>query len=644
MFKLRPRTIIALGYILILSFLIAILIVWAISTSKTNARLQQTVAKQAETRLIAEMITTTKARSQVLYHMSTIKDPFEQDELYLQFLSLGEKFIKARQNFFDSEPNINPYDKQAWDTASAFVRLGGETQHRVIDYIWNGNIKQAQHDLNYIIKPNQEKISKALTHLLDSQNSFVRQALQKTREESKLTYRLIALMAIVSLVLAAFTVYVVRKTSKAEQELISQGERIQALYEVSSISGLTIDEQISETLKLGCRLLDLEIGKVCHIDENEQSNQIIFTCAPKNSVIKPGLVLPLDKTFCKIPYKTERPLLLNHVKQSQFNTNKCYEYTQLEAYIAVPIWVNNKKFGTVDFSSQTPRAAPFSEKDQELIKLIGNWISVAIERQESNKILLEKETAETENRAKSTFLATMSHELRTPLNAIIGYNELIKDELTTSGEIKYIDDVNKVHKAGHQLLALINDILDLSKIEAGKMPIFNETFSLTSLVEDVVATIHPLVNANNNTLEVRVDESLDSIYTDLMKLQQILINLLSNACKFTQNGKIVFTVSQDSQLNDKHIIFSVQDDGIGISQQQQNKLFISFSQADASITKKYGGTGLGLAISYRLGKMINGQFSVHSEPHKGSQFIFKIPAAMESTNSLDSTTDRQRSA
>jgi len=634
MSKLRPRTTIALGFVLILGFLISILIVWVSSTSKSNTRLHETVAKQAETRLIANMITITKARAQLLYHMSTIDDPFEQDDLYLQFLKLGEKFIKVRQELISSNININPRDKHAWEQASIHVRFSGEEQHRIIEYIRNGDNDKAQYELNYIIRPNQEKIGKALTRLLDSQNNFVQQALLETTNETKLTYKLIFLMAIVSLILGAFTIYVVRKTSKAEQELISQGERVRALYEVSSISGLTIDEQISETLKLGSRLLDLEIGKVCQIDETHQTNHILFTHAPKDSKLKPGLVLPLEKTFCKIPFKTELPLLLNHAKQSRFNNNKCYEFSRLEAYIAVPIWVNNKKFGTINFCSYKPRTKPFTETDKELIKLIGNWVSVAIERQESNKFLMEKEAAETENRAKSAFLATMSHELRTPLNAIIGYNELIKDDLTTSGDKKHLDDITKVHKASHQLLNLINNILDLTKIEAGKLHPYNESFSLKSFIDSVMVTIYPMAKHNNNVLDVHIDESIDLVYSDITKLQQILINLLSNACKFTQDGKIIFTISRDAKSTGNCIIFSIEDSGIGMTQSQQDKLFMSFTQGDSSISKKYGGTGLGLAISYRLGKILDGQFTVYSEPNKGSQFIFTLPESVQSANSL----------
>ena len=255
-----------------------------------------------------------------------------------------------------------------------------------------------------------------------------------------------------------------------------------------------------------------------------------------------------------------------------------------------------------------------------------------------------KDSAEAANRAKSQFLANMSHELRTPLNAIIGYSEMLQEEAEDLGEEDFIPDLQKIHTAGKHLLGLINDILDLSKIEAGRMELYLETFDIKAMVEDVVTTIQPLVEKNANTLTVEYDNSLGSMRADLTKVRQSLFNLLSNACKFTKQGTVTLTVrrgrggqeGQEGQggqgsfipSTQDWITFRVTDTGIGMTPEQMSKLFMAFTQADASTTRQYGGTGLGLAITKKLSQMMEGDVSVESEPGKGSTFIIQLPATV----------------
>jgi len=236
--------------------------------------------------------------------------------------------------------------------------------------------------------------------------------------------------------------------------------------------------------------------------------------------------------------------------------------------------------------------------------------------------------AEAASRAKSTFLANMSHELRTPLNAIIGYSEML-EEVTADEDLEdLLPDVQKIQKAGKHLLTLINDILDLSKIEAGKMELYLENFDLPDLVNDVVATLEPLTQKNNNTLEVFCSPDLRMVYTDLTKVRQILLNLLSNAIKFTENGAIRLTATREAG-NQDWIYLSVSDTGIGMSFEQQQGLFEVFTQGDASTTRRYGGTGLGLAISRRFSQMMGGDINIESELGVGSTFTVHLKAKIE---------------
>ncbi|MDQ2987362.1 MAG: response regulator [Armatimonadota bacterium] len=240
-----------------------------------------------------------------------------------------------------------------------------------------------------------------------------------------------------------------------------------------------------------------------------------------------------------------------------------------------------------------------------------------------------EESLQQANRAKSLFLANMSHELRTPLNAILGYSEMLHEEAVERNLDTFGADLDKINAAGKHLLALINDILDLSKIEAGKMELFLETFDLAEMIEEVATTIQPIVENNANTLHIERAPDIGAMHADQIKVRQALFNLLSNAAKFTQEGNITLEVGRLVMDGREWIEFRVTDTGIGLSSDQILKLFQNFSQADASTTRKFGGTGLGLALTRRFCLMMGGDVTVHSLPGEGSIFTIKLPAAVE---------------
>jgi len=255
------------------------------------------------------------------------------------------------------------------------------------------------------------------------------------------------------------------------------------------------------------------------------------------------------------------------------------------------------------------------------------------ELQEVNEQLVQSEQrARAGTQAKSQFLANMSHELRTPLNAIIGYSEMLQEEAQDSGQESFIPDLKRINRAGRHLLELINDVLDLSKIEAGKMELYLETFDIPNLLEEISTTVKLLVQKNSNTIEVRCPANLGAMRADMTKVRQALFNLLSNASKFTNHGKITLEAAREaSSSNGDWIVFRVSDTGIGMTPEQQTRVFEAFAQAEASTMRDFGGTGLGLAITKNFCRMMGGDVALTSEPGKGSIFTIRLPTEVRAS-------------
>ena len=299
--------------------------------------------------------------------------------------------------------------------------------------------------------------------------------------------------------------------------------------------------------------------------------------------------------------------------------------TGTRALLSVPLLREDHLIGGLTVNKKTPGA--FAPEVVDLVKTFASQSALAIQNARLFREIGDKSRQlEVADRHKSEFLANMSHELRTPLNAIIGYSEMLQEDAADLGAERFTDDLRKINAAGKHLLELINAVLDLSKIEAGKMELYLESFDVPALVRDIAAVIQPLAAKNANRLDVRCAEAVGTMRADLTKVRQALFNLLSNACKFTENGTITLTVTRDILDGRDGMRFDVTDTGIGMTPEQLAKLFEAFTQADAATTRKYGGTGLGLALSRRLCQMMGGDVTVTSEHGRGSTFTIRLPA------------------
>jgi PAS domain S-box-containing protein len=290
--------------------------------------------------------------------------------------------------------------------------------------------------------------------------------------------------------------------------------------------------------------------------------------------------------------------------------------------------------GVMQLMAHTPRAIPSQQRT--FFATVAGLFATALERKWAEASLrVAKEAAEAANRAKSTFLTNMSHELRTPLSAIIGYSELLQEEVPELDVERIIADLETIRTAGRQLLTIVNDVLDLARIEAGRIELRLETFDILAIVQEAVDTTRPLAEKNQNALDVQVPADIGSMHADWGRLRQVLLNLLSNAAKFTDHGTITLTVTRepgpvvaDGAIDDGWVCFQVTDTGIGITPSQMARLFQPFAQADATTTRTYGGTGLGLVISQRFCQMMGGGITLESTPDQGSTFTVRLPASV----------------
>jgi signal transduction histidine kinase len=415
------------------------------------------------------------------------------------------------------------------------------------------------------------------------------------------------------------------------RELSRSVEELEALGAVSQAvsSSLNLQQVLATIVAHAVQLSGTDGGAIYEYDEDDGELHLRATSgfdADATEALR-GLSLGLGEGAAGRAAGTRAPVQIEDILVSGAYESRVRELlatTGQRSLLALPVVGEERLLGALVVSRRTPGAFPdeivallHTFATQSVLAIHNAWLYQQLDAQ--GQALAEA------SQHKSAFLANMSHELRTPLNAIIGYSEMLQEEAEETDADAFLPDLQRINAAGKHLLGLINDILDLSKIEAGRMDLFVESFEVSQLVRDVEAIVQPLVEKNGNTLVVKCPDDAGQMNADLTKVRQTLFNLLSNAAKFTERGTISLTVQREPE---DWITFAVSDTGIGMTEEQLGRLFEAFAQAEASTRSKYGGTGLGLAISRHFCRMMGGDLTVTSVHGQGSTFTVRLPAVV----------------
>lgn len=615
-FELSSDKLMAVGFLAVLTLLGALIFVWNANVKDRDAAFDRVSLEHERASTVSTILAATRRQFFALTQMAYAGEVEERAQHHRAFQEAVEVAARARDEL--SSRLSTELELRRWETAENLSKVVAMLQRDALESIFRGETAAAQQLIAQKLMPSQAEFVAQLEGLLETHAARVRVELDAASAHNRDTYLLIGLLGVAATLWSGLTIWAIQRNSAAERQLLAQGDRIRALYEVSAQPGLSVDDQINTTLEMGCRMLALDIGKVCRINETSQTNTFLYAVAVNGADVKPGSVLPLEKTFCSIPFRSGKAIAISHVNQSEYSTYPCYEFSHLEAYIAAPVWLNGVKHGTINFASKRPRARPFDRSDLDLVHLISNWVAVVLERQMAADLRIEKHLADQANSAKNAYLANLSHELRTPLNSIIGYAELLEDELGAREDtVSHFKDAARIKLAASHLLLLVNGRLDLSSFDAGSLEIRCETFPVRRVLDEVTAMLMPVIDRSGNRCSVTCEDGFAVMYSDPIRLKETLVNLVTNASKCTSNGLVTLHARREGES----AIFEVADSGIALPEEEAAAL----PRAIVGTNGVSGGCGLGLAICQRICRMLGGTMSVSSRAGHGSVFTVNLP-------------------
>ena len=404
-------------------------------------------------------------------------------------------------------------------------------------------------------------------------------------------------------------------------------EALALLNYLSANTDLDYGSLIEKAIREVCQFYEMDLGLLSKVEGNDYKVAYAFN-ADDSTQVERDQEFRLNETYCQITYERQEIIAIDHAAQSEYKDHSCYQLMKLESYLGAPIVVGKKRFGTISISAKSPREVPFDKYDREFFELFGRWVAAILDRNEYEKLIVqEKEKAQNASDAKEQFLSTMSHEIRTPLNAIIGMTHIL---LQDNPRPTQVENLNVLKFSGENLLVLVNDVLDINKIESGNLVLEHSDFNLKELLESTLQAMSYGLEDKGLSGKLEYDSQLPETLTgDSMRISQVINNLLSNAIKFTHSGTVNL-VAKCEQIGKETVIvrFEVDDTGIGMTEAELQKVFERFTQAKTSTSRQYGGSGLGLTIVKGLLELMGSEIKVSSKKGQGSVFSFTLKLAI----------------
>lgn len=624
MYKINPRKLIIYSFGIFVGMLVFLGIFWTQALHSNNKSLENIVNSQIKRQLLFTMRDAAHKRAISLMRMTSLTDPFDIDDEYIKFKEHAGNFISARDvlmafYFTDKE-------KAAWEKTKPLIKKAEVFQRRAAEFIIDNEKSKAVQLLYEEIIPIQDVVNSMLTQFMDLTRDQLDMEIGGSLGHNKTIFNIISVLIGVVVVLGAMAAaYFIRRTSVYEVNMKKQNQRIRYLYELSSQSGITTNEQLDKMLSLGCHLLGAEIGKICKIDEEVGTNTIVRVHSPQYD-IEPGHTIPLEYTFCRIAFGRDEPIAIDDVSHSEYKSYPCYEFSHLESYIATPIKVRGEKWGTVNFCSHYPAPQPFTDTDTDLVNLIGNWVGFMLEKQLSKSELQEAKTqAEKISTQKSEFFGAIGRELQNPARTISDHSKTVLGALERSDVGDLQNGLETIHSTSEYLMLLVYDVLDLSSIEEGKFELHYSNFTLGDVLDEFGNNTKKLLDISKNDLNINMDKREIILYTDVIRFKQLLFNIVNAISRLSNGGNINISANHYYAGTKGWLQLKISEYTSGLSEEYLAALLEPFWSDKNNYNLDVSKIDIGLIISSQLCQLMGGEITVKSLKDVGSTYTVNLP-------------------
>ena len=601
---------------------------WVYSLFNGQEHLEEIVAEKEQEKLINKLKYIVDQRTLSILRMMISNDPFEIEEEFSHFYSMASEFVRTRDTLRNKY--FDEIDNAQWKEIAENIKPAQINQRILREMLTqNKGSREERYKLYKNYSRYQEEIRKRLTLISNSSSIKVSKELQHARENNLLlTYVAIILSVLVIVGGYIFLSLLFNKIKRSENAFLDYSDKIRDLHDVSSQSGIDYDDQIMSMIIKGCQFVDMEHAFIVKSNHGAKNRKILYEFSRIKDLNNKQINTVIDK-LCDFSNYSNNIITIPDISSSDFVKDDSFSVIGMKSCIATPFKVGGEFYGVLLFISKNSKKGGFSAEEEDLVNLISSWTGFSIERLLESKMQVRlKEQAESSNIAKSEFLGNMSHELRTPMHAILSYSGFGVKRFNNVDDDKKLSYFVKIQKSANTLLVLLNDILDLSKLEAGKMDFVMEVNDINELIIEIVDEFSALAQNENVIIECNLCAENSVFKFDVLRIKQVIRNLVSNAIKFSESGSLVIIKTTD---NENYFTFSVIDEGVGVPDDELVDIFDKFKQSSKTSTGA-GGTGLGLAISREIIHSHNGQIWAENNIENGAKFNFSIPNKVENSD------------